>query len=367
MHRAHKAWVSCLAVGVALASTKALAVQDASAAQPATVPDRLKTLREAIAAMRGNDALTTSDQTVIREWLQAELDLYPEPPADSPDPMTAIGAGVKGFHAEIQRQISGGKPAFLAQVAMQATSLAAEAFPKPDLSVLDGMALSKLLLDFKRIETVPALKAGLTSKYPFVRYFSAIGLRELQAEIVAGNQLADVAAALRAAGVKEDVRDVRGAIYQALSVPNQAGAVFDAWLAILAARADAARTSGGLPGKDSTLPLIYFISEAPKLTAQQSEAIVRPLAVLLRTWIEAYSAAGALTYEDEISAESALYKAEELLAALTRTPGGIRKALEEKDAGGKDRLIAAAQAWYGAPDKPGVLSSDPWKVDLGAP
>lgn len=366
MPKAYRAWL--LIVGIALANPATSMAQAAPTPQPTTeIPARLKALRDAIAAMRGNDSLTANDQSTIREWLQAELDLYPEPAADSPDFMTSVSTFLKSFRSEIQRQIGGGKPVFLTQTAAQAAAICIDVFPRSDLSLLDGMALGTLLLDFRRIETVPGLKAGLSSRLPVVRYQSALGLRELQAELVSANLLADVAAALRNAGVKEESRDVRGAIYQALSVPNQVGAVFDAWLTILTARADEARKTRGLPGKDCTIPLLYFISEAPRLTTQQTEAIVRPLAVLLRVWAEAYQASSVLSYEDEVATEAALYKTEELFQILTRTPGGIRKALEEKDATLKDRLLSAAQAWYGATDTPGVLNGDPWKVEVGAP
>lgn len=349
-------------------SKPAQATPAASTAQD--VPKDLQDKRTFVSGLRAQDSYSPNDQTNLREWIKAELAHWGKglDPA-APEFMSNLAEAFKQFRSSIQKQVAdpGNKPGFALQVILAVSAVSAELLPKDDLTLFQGIALSRILLDAGKLEALPGLKAGLGSKYMAVRYYSAEGIKVLVPELITGGQLGDAVAALKAAGAKEGSDSARQMMYRALAIPNRIGDVFDAMLAILDARLDLLRKGGAKVGSDASVVLFYLAGESERLNPQQAEAIVKRTAVLTRLCAEQYAATAIRPFEDEVALELTLVQAEALLEKITRKSGGIRKVLEEQGAAGKPKVLEAARDWYGTSDKPGMLSGDPWKVEAGAP
>ena len=320
--------------------------------------------------MRGQDSLATQDGTTVRHWIRAELANLPEPDAADPEASRKMGETLKSFIARVIRDRVGDpstKDAFKNQLVIQFSALSEELLPRDETTPLKATALATGLTTLRRVETVKGLKAALTSRFPAARYEGAYALRELHAELEKANLVPDVVGALRAAGVKEEDPVVRAHMYLALSIPGQVSATVDALLAILDARLDAMRKTPMVVGGDGPLPFEYLRAEADRLSAGQPEAVVKRCATFLRLTAAQYAQPGAREFTHDVNLEHTLTAIEALLEKLTRNAGGVRKAMETKDESLGGRILEAAQAWYGAPDKPGVLNADPWRVELGAP
>lgn len=359
--------------GVVLWGVAPSAVVLAQGVGEPAVPDRLKTLREQVKAMHALDALQSTDPQTIRELILAELAwsaafLGEYKPEDS-GYMTLVSQGYKAFLGRIRSEFQdeSNKDAFRNALTAQLVALATERLPAADLTLLDGMNLTGALGIVTKLETVPALKAGLQSKLASVRFECAVLLRALQAEIVAANQFPEVVTALRTAAIVEQNEPTRARLLHALAAPGQIAAVFDALMAVLDARLEALRKESAAVGTDYIVALNYLQSEAERLNPQQSEAIVRRLAVLLRFAAAQYAAPGERSFEEEYNLEQTLSQTEALLTRLTQQNGQVRKAIDEKSEDVRQKVLEAGIAWYGSSDRQGVLNGDPWRVEAGAP
>ena len=321
---------------------------------------------EALDAMRSLATVEGRDQERIRDW----VDLQIREIADSrEDESTRFSAFRSAFTA--QRTDRRSTPAFVGALATQTGAAAAELLPKADLKPWVSTSLVRVLLDLERPEVVDGLTAGMAAKAPATRVLAAKGLAHHLPQISQDKvQTQRVVAALQAAGRSETNPLALKSIYQALAYRNQLDTVFDVYLELLDRRA-AARRGGAVTCDGADVVAYEFLLEvapAGGLSAERQQEVARRVAVLLRCDGQRYTEEQ-LSFVEIDHLERSLWVAEDLLEALTRQAGGIRKQIETDGHNDSAAVLRAVYAWVGNPEnqQKGRLNQAPWDVPVGAP
>ena len=324
---------------------------------------------ETINTIRQLPQISPADQRRIADWVQVQVDKLAATP-DAGRQAVAV-AFRKTFKTQYENPAN--SPPFKAQLAAQTAAVAAAQFGNAKLDQWVAFALARVLVDMGGMETLPALVAGLKSKYEPARYLCAEGLSAQKTTIAADKTKLDEAVqALRMQALIESSPIVLGRIYLALAHVTQVSVVFDAYLAIFEKRLTD-RRGGAVMADGAEMDAFEFFRNSNVLTAlnpAQKEQLARPLAVFLRQDAERYNTTGLDFYEVD-RLERAMDCVEAILAELAG-PGKGGKIRDEIAAGGQDRraeVQAEAYKWVGNPQskEPGALNVAPWNVAVGAP
>lgn len=311
-------------------------------------------------------AIGPADQRVIAEWIQAKLAALSA--ESSKDPNAALTAARTVFTDLYNR--GGNTPAFQTEFTRQATDLFAAQWsvgePKPAVD----RALARILVDLNRVETVPALLAGMKSRDSATRFLCARALAAQRTAVASDReQWERVLAAVRQAGAAETDAVVIGQLYAILAHPQQAAQVIDPMLGIMERRLEVRRSAGLV--EDGAELQVYEFLRTPgvlnALTPEQKNRLVQLLAGLLRFDAERYSAPQLSGTEVELITRS-LDGIESILVDLGLKGGDIRN---ELSLGGHERrgeVLQQAHLWIGDKEanKPGTLNAAPYNVPLGA-
>jgi len=313
-----------------------------------------------IDAMRGRANIGVSDQRRISDWVQAQIDGFKD------------WAALRDCFAK-QGSDSGNSPQFTVQLVTQTAEIAAKQFVNPALGADAAHALARVLVDMKRSETYVGLMAGLSHADASTRFVCILGLVRQQSSVAADQaKLTQTVQALRGVGLTETRPAILGRIYEALAIPGQTGAVFDAYMALFDKRLDDRRKLGFVEDGSERYAFEYFRSSAVQgaLSPQQKSQLVSRVAVFLRFGAERYNVPG-LGFGELDMVERVLDGAEDVLDGVVggNQGGKIRDVLS---AGGSGKSRAALQEvyrWVGnaTDEKKGALNAAPWNVPVGAP
>ena len=234
-------------------------------------------------------------------------------------------------------------------------------------------ALARVLVDMKRPETYVGLMAGLRHPEASTRYVCVLGLVRQQSSVAADQaKLTQTVQALRGVGLTETSPAILGRIYEALAIPGQTGAVFDAYMALFDKRLGDRRKLGFVEDGSERYAFEFFRSSAVQgaLSAQQKSQLVSRVAVFLRFGAERYNVTG-LGFGELDMVERVLDGAEDVLAGVVggNHVGKVRDALSAGGSGMNQAALQEAHRWVGnaANGTKGVLSAAPWNIPLGAP
>jgi hypothetical protein len=330
----------------------------------------------AVSAMRSQDNFGSGDQRRIREWIQPQIDVLAATAGQSDDDRWAA---YKVFRATLKTQFENpqNSRAFSAELARQTAQIATGDFGRADADPFVTGGLARVLLDMNRIETQPALVAGLKSSVEAVRYLSARGLAELR-QAIANDAVKfnEVVGALRMLVLTETSPVVLSHAFRALaySGANQVPTVFEVYMAAFDRRLEARR--GGAVAADGAEVEAYEFFRAPgvleTLGNPQKVELANRLAVYLRLDAERYATPDLKFYEIA-DIERLLDGGEAILsspAMLGANAGGtIRDALDRVGHEGCTEIPPQAYLWVGDPtsNTPGALNAAPWNVPVGAP
>jgi len=316
--------------------------------------------------VRTQPTIGPADQRVIADWVAAKLaNLSSEAGAD---PDAAVVAARKTFTDLYTRP--GNTPAFQTELAKQTTDSATVQLAKADIKPAISRAMSRILADLNRVETVPALIAGLKSADAATRFLSARALASLKTNIAADKALLDqTVAAIRQAGPVETSSVVVSQFYSFLALPQQLPLVIDPTLSIMEKRLES-RRAGAAVEDGAELDAYEFFRTSGVIAAlspEQKNRLVAALAGFLRFDAERYGAPKVTATEIE-HLTRCLDGIESILTDLGIKGGDIRNELSQ---GGIERhaeVLAQARLWIGDKEgsKPGALNAAPYNVPLGA-
>jgi hypothetical protein len=367
-------------VGAAVALLAVLTVyRPAVRAQTAVQAD------QALDQIRLLQSITPVDQRQLRDWITAEVStLKSQPASDRPN-----GFNQAAFNAFRQRFLqqfgnTSNTPAFKTEFASQTAAAAAVELGGGNLSLTAAAALTRVLMDFGTIETLPALLQALESKHSVARYLAAAALAELKGPLSGdAARLNQVVAAIGAAGADETSAGALRRMYEALAYHQQVGAVFDAYIAIFDARltfrrGPAAKIDGAeYPAFD----LFADPAVLGALTQPQKVELVRRLAVFMRMDAERYNDAAIAPPADPTAPDPGFYEREwgenqvwlieEILEAIVgQGKGGhVRDQFSSGGYANRAQVLQETYRWIGDPEgnAPGALNGAPWDVPVGAP
>ncbi len=315
---------------------------------------------EMIDQIRKLEQIGATDQERIRRgWVDKQVEKY-----------TDFAAFRKRFRDQYTN--AGNSPQFMSQFAAQTATVVATNFGKSDLRPEVAWGLAQVLLDMNRAETRPGLIACLKSSDARARYLCAKGLIGQKTSIAAAaTSLQEAVQALREAGLVESDPVVLERIYEALAIPGQAAAVFDAYLAVFDKRLETRRRDAISEDGAEIDALEFFRTPgvAGSLTADQKTQLVSRLAVFLRMDAERYQEPS-LRFNEIDKVERMLDSEEEVLVLLVGSSGGdVRGALSAGARQNKGAVLEQAYRWVGHPDQNtrGALNDAPWNVSVGAP
>ncbi len=321
-----------------------------------------------IDTIRTQTQIGESDQRRIGDWVEAQVTHLKGTPEAERGP--AAGKMRELFRAQFENPSN--SPAFKEQFTSKMASVAASQLGSAALDPVSARALSKILLDFNRPETIPGFFSGLKSKDAGVRMLAASGLAAHRAGIAADKtRLDQMVAALREVGVAESEGVVLDRMYGALSVPPaQAASVFDTYIAIFEKRL-ANRRGGALASDGAEISAYEFFRTpgvAAALSQPQKEQLVLALATFLRFDAQRYATPN-LNFIEIDHLQRLLDGAEEIIVALVGSVkgGDIRGSL----AAGQppEQVLQQAILWVGdaKANQPGAINAAPWNVPIGAP
>lgn len=324
----------------------------------------------AMDTIRGRASLTSNDVARIGDWINAEVGkLEGGLEGDSPGPLPS-------FLARFADQYSNtaNTPDFRTQLVAQTNTLAVTKLPQANVSILVARGLATVLVDFKRIEAVDGLLAGLSAKNADVRALCLAGLRDLRTAIEGdAAKLPQVVQTLRQAGSKETDSTVVAGIYSALAYENQVALVFDAYMDILEKRL-ALRRGPAIFAPWAEVELVEFFrlpSVVNGLSQPQKTQLVGRLAVLFRADAQRYNAEEFKDYYEKDGLERRLPGIEAILVAVVGggNSGRIRAKLEKGGHEQRAAILIEAYKWVGDPGEQtqGTLNAAPWNVPIGAP
>ena len=317
---------------------------------------------QAIDTVRRQQNLSPGDQDFIRRWVEWEVNNFGD---------------FAEFRGRFQSQYSNANntPQFQRELAVQSTQTAVQRFGGGPLAGDMPHSLAQVLLDMRRVETVPALLAGLGVNDARTRYLCARGLVAQQRAIGADQAIfTRTIDAVRKAGLAETDPVVVGRIYEALafSAAAQLPTVVAAYTAVFDQRLDLRRKTVGVVDGAELHAYQFFRAAGviDALSAAQKADLVRRLAVFHRLDAENYGASD-LAFRDRDRLERMLVTVEEILAAVVGTGGGgnVRRALETGGHANRDAVLQEVRNWVGnaTTQQSGALNAAPWNVPLGAP
>lgn len=336
---------------------------------------------KAVDQIRRLGSIGANDQRQINNWIDIQANkLTNSGPGKRADGMN-IGA-LNEFRHAILSQINNKQdtPAFLEEFAKQATAIALTHF-KGDASSTLRRGLARVLLDIGRIETVPALLAGLSVPDQPTRYLCAQGLVINRSTIAANKDLLQqVIAEITRVGQSEQDGFVVGRLYDALALPNSVGTVLPAYLSIFDARIAGREDVARLADAAEITAFEYLRANIDNLTNEQRVELVKRLAVMLRQDAARYndpSLAPPSTAEkrdrgfiERDLIERRLDAIEDMLAQIVGSGkgGAIRDVLNTDGYGGRTKVLQEAYKWVGNADQriTGALNAAPWNVPVGA-
>lgn len=324
----------------------------------------------AIEQIRTRRDLSPTDTRQIGEWIAGRVQsLAQNEESGNPNPLVA-------FRKQLTDQFSNSRNTsdFKTQLVVQTSKEAIEKFSEANVSNLVARGLATVLVDFKRIEAVDALLAGLAVNDAGTRVICLRGLSKLRSVIEGDSaKLQQVVQALRQLGAKETDSGVIAQIYLALGYERQTALVFDAFLEILEKRL-AVRGGPGVFKQVAELELVEFFrlrAVIGALSQEQKEQLVGRLAILLRSDAQRYDAEKLKNNDEQDGLERRLHGIEAILVVLVGGGNGGRIRAEIEQGGHEQRaaILIEAYKWVGDPDAktPGVLSAAPWNVPIGAP
>jgi len=337
---------------------------------------------EAIDQIRRLTSIGANDQRQIRNWITMQANrLTSAGPGDRPDGMNV--AAFNTFRAAILAQINNEQntPAFHTAFAEQMANVALERFEQRASSTL-RRALARALLDIGRIETVPALLAGLKVEDQPARYLCGQGLVANRSAIASDNATLDrVLEVIEQVGPEERDAFVVGRLYDAIALPNALGKVLPAYLKVFDARIKRREATGSVTGTGEVPAFEFLRDVAGNLTNDQRAELVRRLAVMLRQDARRYNDPAlappkspslrdrAFIERDLI--ERRLDAIEALLEQFVGSGrgGAIRDQLKAGGYEARASVLEEAYKWVGHADQNinGALNAAPWNVPVGAP
>lgn len=338
----------------------------ASLAGPAGITRAQSAEDAAIDTICQLDSISEGDKGRIAEWVQAQVNQLAQiPEAEGLEEANK-------FRTRFAARLAGKcTDAFRAEFPVQTAAVAEKVLPNPGTGVYVAYALSRVLLEMNRPETVAAMQACLKSQRQVARFLCARGLAE-QKQAIAGDKekLERLRAALREAGAAEQDPIVLPQIYRALALSNQAAVVFEDYRHILDQRLTSLRAAGNFVADGAEIEALTFfdgqgVLEA--LNANQKQQLVTPLAGFLQLYAARYNTEK-LEFEEIDRLERSLYLTESLLDRLVDKDGGkIRDVLTSQGYAGRASVHAEAAKWIGDAETktPGTLNGPPWNVPLG--
>ncbi|MFQ5463000.1 MAG: hypothetical protein ACE5E5_10285 [Phycisphaerae bacterium] len=334
---------------------------------------------DVIDKIRGLASIPTPDQDRVDRWLRAKVEGIRR--SGQPIPAEGFATVFADFKSNFQR--SGDSDEFNALLASKLAEIAAAELSQGEASPVLAFALPRMMVELNRMETVPGLLGGLKAKSAVARLICAQGLAKLRSAIAAsGEQLPDVVAALRAAGLAEQEPVVLARIYLALAYPANSVDVESAYLDIFDKRLAFRRGPAELADGAEVEAFEYFRTSGvlDQLNEEQQAALVKRLAVFLRLDAQRYNDGRLAPPKDGNSVDFAfserdvlermLIANEAILARVTKSSN--RTITTELGGGGWKRrqaVLNAAYGWIGDPvtSTTGVLNAAPFGVELGAP
>jgi len=308
-------------------------------------------------------AFTDAHDEVIDAWIQERVEEL-KGKLDE-DPVAAAGAFRRAF-AEL-RALPDNTPAFTTHLAERAAVAIAAEFSRPEpLSAYAAWAMARVIHEAADLVTREALAAGLQHPVPVVRYHCARAYADLERQLTANASLArTVVARLREVGQTENSGVVLGAIYDALSLEDNAllpdatgamAAVFDARVR--------RRASGEAPAIDRAeiQAWEYLYARRARLPQPEKIALVRGLAGFLTLDVNAYTT---VEGPQQRVLRERIEVCEELLEALAGKGGDVRGRMKEGGDTADVNMKIELLKWVGSEAEPGVLNQAPWSVPLG--
>ena len=246
-----------------------------SRAQPGNPQD------QAIDEVRRQQNISAGDQDFIRRWVEWEVGHFDD---------------FAEFRGRFQSQYNNANntPQFQRELAVQSTQTAVQRFGGGPLAGNMPHSLAQVLLDMHRVETVPALLAGLGVKDARTRYLCARGLVAQQRAIGADQAVfTRTIDAVRKAGLAETEPVVLGRIYEVLafSAAAQVPTVFAAYAKLFDQRLDLRRKTTGVVDGAELHAYEFFLAAGviDALNAVQQADLTRRLAVFHRLDAEHYN------------------------------------------------------------------------------
>jgi len=316
-----------------------------------------------IDTIRDLNTINPGDQQRIADWIEGEVkDLVADVAAKKPEAFSS-------FRSRMETQFTHNKntPAFKTQLAAKMATVAVKELSNPATHPTVAAAIARVLVDMEAEDTIPGLLAALKSSASAARFLGARGLAALQ-DAVSKNKskLAEVAAALQAAGASEADPNVLSQIYRALAYRGQVVDVIAAYMAILDARLTARRPRPEIadPAELDVYEFFRMPGAVTSLNADQKAQLVQRLAVFLRLDAQRYDTPN-LSQSEMIKLERTLEGAEAVLSLIV--PGKPAVVAEELGKGGK--VLSQVYKWIGDPStkETGILNAPPWNVPVGAP
>lgn len=316
--------------------------------------------------------ITESDQRRIGDWIEAQVTrLKGTSEADRPQAAVRLR---DLFRTQFDH--ASNTAAFKEQFAARTAAVLVSQL-QGDADPVTARTLVKILLDFNRIEAMPAYLAGLKAKDSGVRMLSATGLASHRTAIAADKAKLDpTVAALREAGMAETEGVVLDRIYWALSVPPaQTSAVADAFMAIFEKRL-AKKREGGVACDGAEVTAFEFFRTpgvATALSQSQKEQLVRVAGEFMRNDAKRYMTPN-LNFNEIDRIQRQLDAAEDIIVAVAGAGlkgGDVRGALATGHPADKPPTAVLQQVylWVGNPEskQAGALNAAPWNLPIESP
>lgn len=329
---------------------------------PALGAQTAGSLDQVMDQIRNRSPVSASDQRRITDWAQGELNRFSD---------------IKSLRQRFRDQADHSRNSadFNRQLAVKIAEIATAEFRRTVVDIKRNRALAQVLVDLARGEVINALLAGLDSKDAATRYLCVVGLtkpasrRAIQSD---ATQLGNVVQRLQSIGEKESDPVALTRIYEALALPRQAAAVFDAYVAIFDSRLAIRRKQAGNIDRAEAAALEFFADATVlgNLSAAQKAQLVGRLAVFFRFDVEQYDQ-GDLQYRDMVWLEWKLWVAEEVLSGpgMVGNGGDVRGAISAGGHLNRAQVHLEVQRWVGdtKSKQAGTLNAAPWSVPIGAP
>lgn len=367
-----------VSLGQARAQAPAGAPKPGDAQKPANTESPAD---KAVDQIRRLSSIGANDQRQIKNWIDFQVNrLNSAGPGKRADGMN-VGA-LNAFRQAILSQINNKQdtPAFLEEFAKQMTAVALDHFKGDTTSTL-RRALARAVVDIGRVETVPALLAGLSVPDQPTRYLCAQGLVVNRSAIAADNALLNkVIAEITKVGKTEQDGFVVGRLYDALAMPNLVGTVLPAYLAIFDARIAGREDVARLADSAEISAFEYLRVNIDNLTNDQRVELVKRLATMLRQDAVRYNEPSLAPptspterdrgFLERDLIERRLDAIEDMLSQIVGSGkgGAIRDVLNTDGYGGHAKVLQEAYKWIGNADQKttGALNAAPWNVPVGA-